>query len=76
MGSILALLLIVAGIIVVEVPSLRKRRLKKELLAFFVLLLIGLGLNIAQILNVKIPTPLDWIVIIYEPVKDWIAGLF
>ncbi|TFE23492.1 hypothetical protein E2980_19100 [Cohnella luojiensis] len=68
-------MLIAAGIIAVEVPSLRNRKLKKEMLAFFVLLMVGLGMNIAQTLNAPIPSPLDWIIIIFKPFTGWIAGL-
>lgn len=53
-----------------EVPPLLKKKLKKDLWAFSILLLIGTGLSIAQALRMKIPNPLDLIYYIYKPMSD------
>lgn len=59
----------------VEVPSLRNRKLKREMAAFFSLLFIGVGLGIAQSKQINIPNPLDWISMIYKPVSDWLMSI-
>ncbi|WP_438347375.1 hypothetical protein ACP8HI_16945 [Paenibacillus sp. FA6] len=70
MLSITGILIIVTAIIAIEVPSLRRRKLKKELWAFSLLLLFGTVLGIAQALHIKIANPLDWVIAIYKPISD------
>jgi len=62
------------AIAMIEVPSLVKRRLHKELWVFFTLLLFGAGLSIAQSMHMNIPNPLEWIKLIYMPLSDAIMG--
>ncbi|MFE0507921.1 hypothetical protein ACWF7H_26790 [Peribacillus butanolivorans] len=66
------ILVIVAIIIAIDAPSLLRKKLKKELWIFSILLLFGTALSIAQALNIKIPNPLDWITAIYKPLSDMI----
>jgi hypothetical protein len=69
-------ILVVAGVIaLVEVPSLLKKGLKKELWVFGILLLLGTGLSIAQGLQMNIPNPLDGIAAVYKPMSDFLFGL-
>ncbi|MCF6094967.1 hypothetical protein L1765_13455 [Microaerobacter geothermalis] len=69
-------ILFIAGIIaLIEVPSLLKKNLKKELWVFSILLFIGTGLSIVEGLQINLPNPLDWITIIYKPLSDLIFGL-
>lgn len=70
MSAIIGILMASAIMIVIEVPALWKKNLKKEIQAFSVLLLFGAGLSIAQILRMKIPNPLDWITTLYKPMSD------
>lgn len=62
-------------IMIIEVPSLLKKRQKKELWVFGILLLLGTGLSIAESLQVDIPNPLDGIAIVYKPFSDFLFGL-
>ncbi|OAB46129.1 hypothetical protein [Paenibacillus glacialis] len=64
------MLFIVAIIIAIEVPPLWRKKLKKELWAFSLLLLFGTILGLAQALEFKIPNPLDWVISVYKPVSD------
>ncbi|MFE4241182.1 hypothetical protein [Peribacillus butanolivorans] len=75
MLAVTVILVIVAIIIAIDVPSLLRKKLKKELWIFSVLLLFGTALSIAQALNIKIPNPLDWITAIYKPLSDMIEKL-
>ncbi len=72
---ILGILLIVIVIVLIEVPSLLKKGLKKELWVFGILLFFGTGLNIAQGLQIDIPNPMDWINVVYKPISDFLFGL-
>ncbi|PLR80695.1 hypothetical protein CVD25_21730 [Bacillus canaveralius] len=66
-------ILAVAVIIVIkEVPYLLRKRLKKELLVFSILLLFGTGLSIAQGLHKDIPNPMDRIAFVYKRFSDFI----
>ncbi|MFI8495356.1 hypothetical protein ACIGC1_21010 [Peribacillus butanolivorans] len=73
--AVTVILVIVAIIIAIDVPSLLREKLKKELWIFSVLLLFGTALSISQALNIKIPNPLDWITAIYKPLSDMIEKL-
>lgn len=48
-------------IIVLEVPYMIRKKLKRELIVFSVLLFIGFTLAFLQIIKVKIPSPNDLI---------------
>ncbi|AXN38550.1 hypothetical protein ACFTQL_22590 [Peribacillus butanolivorans] len=75
MLAVTVILILVAIIIAIDVPSLLRKKLKKELWIFSVLLLFGTALSISQALNIKIPNPLDWITAIYKPLSDMIEKL-
>ncbi|MGZ4122813.1 MAG: hypothetical protein ACXVOI_06330 [Tumebacillaceae bacterium] len=60
-----------------EVPPLLKQQGKKELWVFATLLLLGLGMGIANALEVELPNPIDLIRFVYEPlgktVRDFLT---
>lgn len=68
------ILVITVMIIIKEVPTLLRNKLKKELWVFSILLLFGTGLSIAQGLQKEIPNPIDWISFIYKPLSDLISS--
>jgi hypothetical protein len=70
-GIILVTLLIT----VLEVPPLLKKRQKKELWVFSLLLLFGSGLSIAKGLGLKLPNPFDWIAVLFKPLSDLLMRL-
>lgn len=76
MLSALLILVLSITIILFEAPSLLRKKQKKDLLVFVFLLLLGSGLNIAEVLNVVIPNPLELITTLYKPLSDSIFGLF
>ncbi|RCW41508.1 hypothetical protein [Paenibacillus prosopidis] len=60
--------------IAIEAPSLKQANKRKELWAFSLLLLAGSVLCIAVSLGVNVPSPLEWIKLIYEPISKTILG--
>ncbi|TKH45142.1 hypothetical protein NST83_01735 [Paenibacillus sp. FSL R10-2782] len=73
--NILGILLVAVAISMLEVPYMRKKRLKKELWLFSILLLLGVGISIAKALSWFIPTPLDWIAAVYRPFSDFLTHI-
>lgn len=76
MWSILGILTITIGIIVLELPYLFKKRLKRELWVFSVLMIFAVVLSIAKSLNMSIPNPFDWLTIILKPFTNLILNAF
>ncbi len=70
MVSTIGILVTVALIIAIDVPTLLRGKLKKELWIFSVLLLFGTTIGIAKALHLGLPNPLDWIIYIYNPVSQ------
>ncbi len=75
MVAVIGIFVIVAVIVAIDVPPLLRKKCKKELGIFSVLLLFGTALSIAQALNIKFANPLDWITTIYKPLSDIIEKL-
>jgi len=74
MLATIGILLITAIIILVEVPHMKKKKQKRDLWVFSLLLLCGFCLGIAEAFELTIPNPLDWISFVYKPVSDIIYG--
>ena len=74
MWPIISILAVGGIIIAIEVPSLLKQKEKKELWIFSILLLVAIGLSIAQSLRVTLPNPLDWIAYVYKPLSELVFG--
>lgn len=64
------ILLVAAVILFIEVPSLVEKKYNKELIVFYILLTIGVGLSIAYSLGKSIPNPIDLLTFIYQPLHD------
>lgn len=71
--AIAGFIVVVAVIIAIDAPPLWKRKQKKELWIFSILLLFGTSMGISHYLFHKIPNPMDLIIIVYKPVSDMIA---
>lgn len=65
-GIVLVALLIIR----LEVPSLKRKGLKREMWSFFALLLFGTGISVLHVLKIHLPSPHDWIAFIYKPLSD------
>lgn len=69
------ILIISAVIAFAFIPTLKKNKETKTIVIFSIFLLLGTALNIAILLKVKIPSPLDLITYIISPIKDYIVSL-
>ncbi|KKI89635.1 hypothetical protein WQ54_25115 [Bacillus sp. SA1-12] len=69
--------ILVAGILIVlyEVPSLMKKKSKKELFVFIFLFCVGEGLFILLSLEIKIPNPLDFIAFVFNPLSQFLEWI-
>ncbi|BAU26707.1 hypothetical protein DFP93_11853 [Aneurinibacillus soli] len=75
LGSIFGIVLVAGTMVFIEVPALVRKKQKKELWVFFLFLILGTGLSIAQLLRMRIPNPLDWLTSIYKPLSDVIDNV-
>lgn len=75
MWPVLGVLFVAIVILIIEVPSLWKAKMKKELWIFSFLLLSSTVLGIAKGLQMDIPNPLDWLAAIFEPLGYILQGL-
>jgi hypothetical protein len=66
-----AILMSAVVVVILEVPSLRREKMRRELLAFAVLLLAATGLSLAIAWHLPVPNPTDWLIMIFKPVHDW-----
>jgi hypothetical protein len=72
MWSILGIITVGILISIYEVPSLLRRKLKRELWVFSILLIFGVVLSILKSLRIDILNPLDLLTNIYKPLNDFI----
>ncbi|NLV37189.1 MAG: hypothetical protein GXY17_11005 [Clostridiaceae bacterium] len=72
---ILLVLAFAAILCAVEVPKLLRARSYKELLAFSLLLALGVGLSILKSLKVEIGNPSDLFAWIYSPLEGVMESL-
>jgi hypothetical protein len=61
--------MIFATVILIEVPGMLKKNMRRELIAFFVLIALGMALSIPQALGVKIPSPTKPIEALFRPLS-------
>lgn len=74
MFIVIGIMVVAIIIIAIEIPDLRKRKLKKEIWIFSILLSIGVGLCIAQSLKFHIPNPVEGITFVFKPMSDFIRS--
>lgn len=75
MLMVLGILVIAGMILAIDVPYLKKNKLKKESFVFSILLLIGVGLSIAYNLHLHIPNPLQGLAVIFKSFSDYVIEL-
>lgn len=72
---IILLSVIFIGIIAFEVPGLIRKKMWRELAAFFILLVLGMVYSYGQVLDLPLPNPTSGIMAIFEPVSLFIEKL-
>ncbi|RKN85344.1 hypothetical protein [Paenibacillus ginsengarvi] len=76
MLAVLGILGASVGIMIIDMPSLWKKKMKKELFVFIVLLVLGMGLCISNALHIHIPNPLEGATTLFKPLSDIVLRLF
>lgn len=76
MWPIAGVLAIGVAFMFIEVPALLKKKQRKDLWVFSILLLFGIALNIMEILEMPIPNPLEGITAIFRPFSHMMQGIF
>ena len=71
----LGILLIAAVILWIEVPPLLKKKQKKELLVFSILLTVGIVLSMTLAFGKPILNPLEFLTFIFTPIVDVMSRL-
>lgn len=64
-----------ALIALAEMPNLLKEKQSKDLFVFLLLLGVGIVMNAAIIMDLNIPSPLNWIMSVYEPFSKAILSI-
>lgn len=72
---VLLSILLFTIIALIEVPALLKKKQKRELIAFVVLLLPGLVITIMLSLNITVPSPVKGIEYLVQHLLQYIAGI-
>lgn len=75
MWAALGILAVTVLICIVEVPPLVRNQNKKEIVLYFIILLIGIGMNLAYGFDIKLPNPLDLWILIASPIGRLIVGV-
>jgi hypothetical protein len=70
MIKVLGVLVITVLIVLIEIPPLKKEKKKKEIWFFSIFQFMATVILSLVVLNVKIPSPLEVIRIIYKPFSD------
>lgn len=76
MWFLLGILAVSAVLCVSDIPALRRNGSRSEKFLFYILLVIGIGLNLAFSLGVKLPNPLVGWLILMKPIGKWIMDVF
>ncbi|WP_152396084.1 hypothetical protein [Paenibacillus guangzhouensis] len=70
MWGVLGILAVAVTIFCIDGLKLVKQGDKKELWIFSILLCIGTGLGIAFLQHIELPSPVDWIEVLYRPFRN------
>jgi len=70
--SVLALILVFAVVSLYEVPSLVRRKLWRELVAFFCVTGLAFTLGLLMLIGVETPNPAAWM----DRAAKWMVSLF
>ncbi|CAH1191029.1 hypothetical protein [Paenibacillus sp. JJ-223] len=75
MIKILMILVVAALISWIELPRLIREKERRTAWGFSVLLLIGVGISVAQTLFTDLPTPLAYITMALRPLSRFLTAL-
>lgn len=72
MLAIFGIISVCALVILIELPELRKEKFSKDSLVFGLFLLIAVTLAITLAVNLSLPTPIDWLLMVFKPLNYWV----
>ncbi|MFX3623758.1 MAG: hypothetical protein ACE3JP_06925 [Ectobacillus sp.] len=72
MLSVFGVLVAISGIALYDMLPLFRSKQKRELWTYMLVLLAGTALIMLQALHFPIPSPLDWLTIVWEPAAQFI----
>lgn len=72
MIAIFGIFIVCSIITLIEVPKLKKEKAYKEIFFFSLFLFLGTAYWIVVALRIKIPNPMDWLLIIFVPIGNMI----
>lgn len=75
MLSSIGIIIISIFITLYELPQMVKKKLLKEIMFFFLLLILGTCLSIFLALKIQLPNPVDWLIHFVKPFSNWIDSL-
>ena len=64
------LIFAIGAIVLIEVPRMKRKKLKKELWWFSVLLAFGTALSAAKALGAQLTSPLAFITYVFRPMSE------
>lgn len=73
---VLSFVLIAAGCIAIDLPFLKGRSRRRDLMVYGVLWIGGLAATICTLLRIQVPSPLLLIMVIYKPFNDLVSSWF
>lgn len=76
MMNLLAILLVAACFIALDLPSLVRSRRIGQLTVFILLWLAGIAATLCSVFKVQVPSPLYFIIWLYTPVNDFFQRMF
>lgn len=76
MWAIIGIFLTGATISLFEIPPLVKKKYWREIIVYTLLLSVGLTLAILLMLNITIPTPVDFLMNLYRPITSFFERIF
>ncbi len=74
MLKIIIILFVAAMIIFIEYPTIKQKNIKSDKVSFFMFLIIGIGINLIANINIKVPSLIKWLKIVYQPISQLVTS--
>lgn len=72
--KLIGILIIATLIVSYELPKMKKKKMQKEIMVFFIFLLFATIVSTFELDNVPLPNPLEWLKYVFEPLGKFIIG--
>lgn len=72
----IAIIAVSAAVITwLELPRMLREQEYREIWGFAALLMMGIGISVAQTIMNDIPTPVNVITMVFKPFSDWLSAV-